>query len=74
MADTCREEKQSARTMRPKILRAKGNKKGCRETREDFSRERQVNAFCSDTALEKLLLKFPRREEKFSNRPRAIKE
>jgi hypothetical protein len=39
MGRTRRKEKPSARTVRPKTLRAKGDKKRRRETREDFSRK-----------------------------------
>jgi hypothetical protein len=39
MGRTRQKEKQSTRTVRPKIVRAKGYKKRRRETREDFSRE-----------------------------------
>jgi SNF2 family DNA or RNA helicase len=39
MGRTRRKKKQSGRTVRLKTLRAKGNKKRRRETREDFSRK-----------------------------------
>jgi hypothetical protein len=39
MGRTRRKEKQSARTVRPKTLHAKGYKKRRREIREDFSRK-----------------------------------
>jgi hypothetical protein len=41
----CREEKQSARTVRQKTLRAKGDKKRRHETREDFSRKEKYMRF-----------------------------
>jgi hypothetical protein len=59
MGRTRRKEKQSTRTVRSKTLRAKGEKKKKsenkerRETREDFSRKRQVQAFRGVSALEK---------------------
>jgi hypothetical protein len=45
MGRTRRKEKQSARTVRPKTLREKGNKKRRRETREDFSRKEKYMRF-----------------------------
>jgi hypothetical protein len=47
MGRTRRKEKQSARTVRPKTLRAKGDKKKCRETREDFSRKEKYMRFAA---------------------------
>jgi hypothetical protein len=39
--------KESARTMRPKILRAEGDKKRRRETQEDFSRKEKYMRFAA---------------------------
>jgi hypothetical protein len=51
MGRTRRKEKQSARPVRPKTLRAKGDKKRRRETREGFSRKKKVHAFRGVSAL-----------------------
>jgi hypothetical protein len=64
MGRTRRKEKQSARTVRPKTLREKGNKKRRRETREDFSRKEKYMRFAHDDA---------KPEEQRASRPRATK-
>jgi hypothetical protein len=73
MGRTCRQEKHSPRTVRPKTLRAKSYKKRRRETREDFSRKRKLHAFRGISALENDDARPEEQRAMFVNSPRTIR-
>jgi hypothetical protein len=52
MGRTRQKEKQSARTVPPKTLRAKGDKRSRRETREDFTRKEKYMRFAASRRKE----------------------
>jgi hypothetical protein len=73
MGRTRRKEKQSARTMQPKTLRAKGYKKRRRETREDFSRKEKYMRFAASRRYEMTTQNPKNKGQCFVNRPGATK-
>jgi hypothetical protein len=71
MGRTRQKEKQSARTVRPKTLRAIGYKKRRREIRVDFSRKKKYNRFAASRRWKNGDVRPEELRALFISRPRA---